>query len=246
MVALAADVRLQHVPLRRLIPYPAAVTSLEMVRLGLDEQPPRLIDYHWAWQEQRRIHAEVADGVRPPTVLLLEHASVYTAGRRTLPEERPADGTPVVDVDRGGKITWHGPGQLVGYPILPLPQGIYVVDYVRRLEEALIQTIRGYGLDPVRVPGRSGVWLPASAHRPERKLVQIGIRVSRHTTLHGFSLNVCCDLAAFDQIIPCGISDAQVTTLARELDDPPTLPQVATDVTAHLLAHLPLTGPPRR
>ncbi len=222
------------------------VTHLEIIRMGLDDQPPRLIDYQWAWQEQRRIHAEVADGVRPPTILLLEHADVYTAGRRTLPEERPADGTPVIDVDRGGKITWHGPGQLVGYPILPLPDGIYVVDYVRRLEQALIQTIQGYGLDPIRVPGRSGVWLPATDQFPERKLVQIGIRVSRHTTLHGFSLNVSADLAAFDQIIPCGISDAGVTTLAQELPDPPTVAQAATDITTPLLAALSFPNRPRR
>ncbi len=210
------------------------MSDLEILRVGLDEQPPRLVDFSAAWDEQRRIHAEVADGSRPATVLLLQHADVYTAGRRTEPHERPQDGTPVVDVDRGGKITWHGPGQLVGYPIIGLPDGVYVVDYVRRLEEALIRAIRTYGLDPVRVEGRSGVWLPASGGKPERKLVQIGIRVSRHTTLHGFSLNVCQDLAVFDRIVPCGIADAGVTTLAAELTSPPTVAEAATVVTQHL------------
>jgi len=218
-------------------------SDLEFVRLGFDETPPRLIDYQWAWDEQRRIHAEVADGVRPGTVLLLEHADVYTAGRRTEPAERPQDGTPVVDVDRGGKITWHGPGQLVGYPIVTLPDGMYVVDYVRRLEEALIRTVSDYGLAAIRVPGRSGVWLPASAGRPERKLVAIGIRVSRKTTQHGFALNVSPDLAAFDRIIPCGIEDAGVTSLGAELDRPPSITEVADVAEKHLRDVLAFRGP---
>lgn len=208
--------------------------DLAFVRLGIEETPPRLVDYQWAWDEQRRIHAEVADGTRPGTVLLLEHPDVYTAGRRTEAPERPQDGTPVVDVDRGGKITWHGPGQLVGYPIVRLPEGVYVVDYVRRLEEALIRTVRGYGLDAGRVAGRSGVWLPASGERPERKVVAIGIRVSRKTTQHGFALNVAPDLAAFERIIPCGIEDAGVTSLAAELADPPTLAQTSYAAESHL------------
>lgn len=217
-------------------------SDLEFVRLGFDETPPRLIDYQWAWDEQRRIHAEVADGVRPGTVLLLEHPDVYTAGRRTEPAERPQDGTPVVDVDRGGKITWHGPGQLVGYPIVTLPDGVYVVDYVRRLEEALIRTVSEYGLDAIRVPGRSGVWLPAAQGRQERKLVAIGIRVSRKTTQHGFALNVSPDLGAFDRIIPCGIEDAGVTSLAAELDDPPSMTEVAVIAERHLRAVLSFPG----
>jgi lipoyl(octanoyl) transferase len=208
--------------------------GLEFVRLGFDETPPRLIDYQWAWDEQRRIHAEVADGRRPGTVLLLEHSDVYTAGRRTEPAERPQDGTPVVDVDRGGKITWHGPGQLVGYPIVTLPDGVYVVDYVRRLEEALIRTVSQYGLPAMRVAGRSGVWLPATKNRQERKVVAIGIRVSRKTTQHGFALNISPDLTAFDRIIPCGIEDAGVSSLALELDDPPSMPEVAAVVEGHL------------
>jgi lipoyl(octanoyl) transferase len=175
-------------------------------------------------------------------VLLLEHPPVYTAGRRTAPYERPIDGTPVVDVDRGGKITWHGPGQLVGYPIVTLPDGVYVVDYVRRLEEALIRTVSEYGLDAIRVPGRSGVWLPAAQGRPERKLVAIGIRVSRKTTQHGFALNVSPDLMAFDRIIPCGIEDAGVTSLAAELDDLPSMTEVAVIAERHLRAVLSFPG----
>lgn len=218
-------------------------SDLEFVRLGFDETPPRLIDYQWAWDEQRRIHAEVADGRRPGTVLLLEHADVYTAGRRTEPAERPQDGTPVVDVDRGGKITWHGPGQLVGYPIVTLPDGVYVVDYVRRLEEALIRTVSEYGLPATRVQGRSGVWLPASAGRPERKVVAIGIRVARKTTQHGFALNVSPDLAAFDRIIPCGIEDAGVSSLAAELADPPSMAEVAELAERHLRDVLAFRAP---
>jgi lipoyl(octanoyl) transferase len=218
-------------------------SDLEFVRLGFDEAPPRLIDYQWAWDEQRRIHADVAEGRRPGTVLLLEHADVYTAGRRTEPAERPQDGTPVVDVDRGGKITWHGPGQLVGYPILTLPDGVYVVDYVRRLEEALIRTVAEYGLPAMRVQGRSGVWLPASEGRQERKLVAIGIRVSRKTTQHGFALNVSPDLGAFDRIIPCGIEDAGVTSLAQELGAPPSLMEVADVAEKHLRHILASRGP---
>lgn len=209
-------------------------SDLVFQRLGLDEQPGRLIDYQWAWDEQRRIHAEVAAGERPGTVILLEHESVYTAGRGTRPHDRPFDGTPIVDVDRGGKITWHGPGQLVGYPIIRLPAGVYVVDYVRRLEEALIRTIAGYGLPAGRVAGRSGVWLPATSTRPERKLVAIGIRYAHGATLHGFALNVLPNQAAFGRIVPCGIADAGVSSLAEELEGAPSVAQVAHDVAPHL------------
>jgi len=148
------------------------------------------------------------------TLLLLEHPAVYTAGRRTQPRERPIDGTPVVDTDRGGKITWHGPGQLVGYPIIGLAEPLDVVNYVRRLEESLIQVCRDLGLDAGRIDGRSGVWVPG---RPARKVAAIGVRVARATTLHGFALNCDCDLAAFSAIVPCGISDAGVTSLSAEL-----------------------------
>ncbi|KAA8969306.1 lipoyl(octanoyl) transferase LipB [Mycobacterium sp.] len=174
------------------------------------------VDYRAAWQLQRQLaDARVAGG--SDTLLLLEHPSVYTAGRRTLPHERPATGTPVIDTDRGGKITWHGPGQLVGYPIVGLAEPLDVVDYVRRLEESLIAVCNGLGLDTGRVQGRSGVWLPAGEDRPARKIAAIGVRVSRATTLHGFALNCDCDLAAFDRIIPCGITDAAVTSITAEL-----------------------------
>jgi lipoyl(octanoyl) transferase len=182
-------------------------------------------DYHSAWQLQRNlVDARVAGG--RDTLLLLEHPAVYTAGRRTQPDERPADGTPVIDTDRGGKITWHGPGQLVGYPVIRLAEPLDVVNYVRRLEEALIKVCADQGLDTVRVDGRSGVWLPAGGGRPERKIAAIGVRVSRSTTMHGFALNCDCDLNAFTTIVPCGISDAGVTTLSAELGRRITVDQV--------------------
>jgi lipoyl(octanoyl) transferase len=174
------------------------------------------VDYLEAWQRQRDLaDARVAGG--PDALLLLEHPPVYTAGRRTEAHERPVDGTPVVDTDRGGKITWHGPGQLVGYPIIGLAEPLDVVNFVRRIEEALIAVCVQYGLDAGRVDGRSGVWLPADGLRPARKIGAIGIRVSRATTLHGFALNCDCDLSAFSAIVPCGISDAGVTSLTAEL-----------------------------
>lgn len=174
------------------------------------------LDYGTAWQLQRDLaDARTAGG--PDTLLLLEHPAVYTAGRRTLPHERPMDGTPVIDTDRGGKITWHGPGQLVGYPIIGLAEPLDVVNYVRRLEESLIQTCNTLGLNAIRIDGRSGVWLAADDHRPARKVAAIGVRVARATTLHGFALNCDCDLTAFTSIVPCGITDAGVTSLSAEL-----------------------------
>ncbi|MBI2701894.1 lipoate-protein ligase B [Mycobacterium gordonae] len=171
------------------------------------------IDYQGAWQLQRELaDARFAGG--PDTLLLLQHPAVYTAGRRTEANERPLDGTPVVDTDRGGKITWHGPGQLVGYPIIGLAEPLDVVNYVRRLEEALIKICGALGLEAGRVDGRSGVWVPG---RPARKVAAIGVRVSRSTTLHGFALNCDCDLGAFNAIVPCGITDAGVTSLSAEL-----------------------------
>src|SRR5829696_8214921 len=195
-------------------------------------------DYVEAWNMQRRLHAEVAEGTRPDTVILLEHASVYTAGKRTEPQERPTDGTPVVDVDRGGKITWHGPGQLVGYPIVRLPESVYVVDYVRRLEEALIAVLAEYGLRTGRIRGRSGVWLAADAQRIERKIAAIGVRVAAGTTMHGFALNVDPDLAWFDQIIPCGLTDVGVTSMTAELGGHLELTEVAQAVRPHLKRYL--------
>jgi lipoyl(octanoyl) transferase len=175
------------------------------------------LGYADAWQLQRElVDARLAGGA--DTLLLLEHPPVYTAGRRTEPHERPVDGTPVIDTDRGGKITWHGPGQLVGYPIVALADPIDVVDYVRRLEESLISVCTALGLSVGRVAGRSGVWLPAGDARPARKVAAIGVRVQRATTMHGFALNCDCDLSAFDAIVPCGIADAGVTSLSAELD----------------------------
>ncbi len=203
--------------------------------VGLLDDPPELTDYHLGWELQRDVHARVAAGELPPTVLYVEHPPVYTAGRRTEPHERPIDGTPVVDVDRGGKITYHGPGQLVGYPIVPIPRSAGVVDYVRRVEEALIRVLAEYGISTGRVPGRTGVWLEATAERPERKIAAIGIRVSRQTTMHGFALNITSDLGDFGRIVPCGISDAGVTSMAGELAGrPPSLVEVARRLEPHL------------
>lgn len=174
-------------------------------------------DYLATWELQRRIHAEVVSGQRPDTVLLLEHAAVYTAGKRTEPHERPVDGTPVVDVDRGGKITWHGPGQLVGYPIVRLPVPINVVAHVRRLEDVMMRVCADVGVATVRIEGRSGVWVRADRRGPDRKLGAIGVRVSRLVTMHGFALNADCDLSWAEPIVPCGIADAGVSSISAEL-----------------------------
>jgi lipoyl(octanoyl) transferase len=189
------------------------------------------VDYRDAWSLQRELaDARVAGG--PDTLLLLEHTSVYTAGRRTLPDERPVDGTAVIDTDRGGKITWHGPGQLVGYPIIGLAEPLDVVNFVRRLEESLIHVCAELGLETGRVPGRSGVWVPADDKGPARKVGAIGVRVSRATTLHGFALNCDCELSAFSAIVPCGISDAGVTSLTAELGRHVGVADVIDQVTA--------------
>lgn len=201
----------------------STTTPVEVRRLGT-------VDYQTAWQLQRELaDARVAGGA--DALLLLEHPFVYTAGKRTLPEERPsAPDTPVIDTDRGGKITWHGPGQLVGYPIIGLAEPLDVVNFVRRLEESIIKVCAGLGLSTGRVEGRSGVWVPADGRRPARKIAAIGIRVSRATTLHGFALNCDCDLSAFDAIVPCGISDAGVTSLTAELGRRVTVDDVLTPV----------------
>ncbi|MGW3896739.1 lipoyl(octanoyl) transferase LipB [Micromonospora profundi] len=193
---------------------------------GLTAVRAGLLDYLAAWDEQRRLHESVVAGERGDTVLLLEHPSVYTAGKRTEPWDRPMDGTPVVDVDRGGKITWHGPGQLVGYPILRLPDPVDVVAYVRRTEQLLIDVCAEFGLAAGRVEGRSGVWVPEDDRGPARKVAAIGIRVARGVTLHGFSINCDCDLTYFDRIVPCGIRDAGVTSLTAELGRPITVADV--------------------
>lgn len=195
------------------------IDSIRSSRAPIDVRQLGVVEYRTAWQLQRELaDARVAGG--NDTLLLLEHPPVYTAGRRTEPQERPIDGTPVVDTDRGGKITWHGPGQLVGYPIIGLAEPLDVVNFVRRLEEALIKVCADLGLDTCRVEGRSGVWVPGGDVRPDRKVGAIGVRVSRATTLHGFALNCDCDLGAFNAIVPCGISDAGVTSLTAELGRP--------------------------
>ncbi|WP_315636930.1 MULTISPECIES: lipoyl(octanoyl) transferase LipB [Microbacterium] len=174
---------------------------------------PTPVPYEEGWALQRRVHADVVSGARPDTLILLEHAAVYTAGKRTEDHERPQDGTPVIDVDRGGKITWHGPGQLVGYPILRLPEPMDVVAHVRRLERILIEVLRPFGVDGHQVEGRSGVWV----RRPlsEDKVAAIGVRVQQGVTMHGFAINCDNSLAPFRDIIPCGITDAGVTTVSE-------------------------------
>jgi lipoyl(octanoyl) transferase len=205
-----------------------------------------LVDYITAWEWQRELAASRAVDAGPDTVLLLEHPAVYTAGKRTQPEDRPTDGTPVVDVDRGGRITWHGPGQLVGYPIVKLAAPFDVVGYVRLLEQVLMAACADLRLATQRVPRRSGVWLPADASRPERKIAAIGVRVARGVTMHGFALNCNTDLSGFDRIVPCGITDAGVTSLTLELGRNVTVEDAIDVVTARLrqglLGELPITG----
>ena len=195
-----------------------------------------LVDYQKAWEVQRTIHQEVADGLRPNTLLLLEHPSVYTAGRRTDDSERPTDGTPVIDVDRGGRITWHGPGQLVGYPIVKLLKPTELVGFVREIEAALINVCADLGITAVRVDGRSGVWIQDA--QGDRKIAAIGIRVAKGVTMHGFALNVNPDLAAFRNIVPCGISDADVTSLEIELGRKISIDEIAPFVERHIFESL--------
>ena len=188
---------------------------------------PSFVDYNEAWALQRRIHAQVSSGKRRDTVLLLEHHGVFTAGKRTEDEERPTDGTPVIDVDRGGKITWHGPGQLVGYPIMKLAEPIDVVGYVRWLEQILIDSIAEFGLHTERVAGRSGVWAPVDDTHV--KIAAIGIRVAEKTTMHGFALNCNNSLDSYETIIACGIRDAKTSTISQMLQKEVT-PAMAAEV----------------
>ena len=207
-----------------------SANSLDMQRLGT-------IDYLTALDLQRKIHSEVAGGSRGNSLLLLEHPSTYTTGIRTSIEEKPSDGTPVIDVDRGGKITWHGPGQLVGYPIVKLANPHELVGFVREIESALIEVCKDFEIPATRIQGRSGVWIQDS--RGDRKIAAIGIRVASGVTMHGFALNVNPDLSAFSKIIPCGISDAEVSSLSKELgrdiDIIEVLPIVEKMVSATLL-----------
>jgi len=207
------------------------VPDLVFVRAGT-------VPYDKAWAEQRRLHDDRVAGKVPDTVLLLEHPPVYTAGKRTTRAERPVDGTAVVDVDRGGRITWHGPGQLTGYPIVALPDPLDVVGHVRRLERALIAACAEFDVHTVAVPGRSGVWIPADSRGPDRKVAAIGIRVARGVSMHGFGLNCDPDLSWFDRIVPCGITDASVTSLSRELRRRVGVPDVLDVVERHLTAAL--------
>ncbi|HEY4314387.1 MAG TPA: lipoyl(octanoyl) transferase LipB [Actinomycetes bacterium] len=205
--------------------------ALQMVQAGV-------VPYLDAWERQRQVHAEVAAGTRPDTVLLLEHEPVYTAGKRTLAIERPFDGTPVIDVDRGGKITWHGPGQLTGYPIVRLPEPLDVVGYVRRLESALMLVCADLGVETTQVEGRSGVWV-VDGKGPDRKIAAIGVRVSQGVTMHGFALNCDCDMTAFANMVPCGIADAGVTSLTLEAGRDVTVAEALPFVEKRLAEVLP-------
>lgn len=203
------------------------------------------VEYTRALEIQRKIHAEVASGYRPNTLILLQHPSVYTAGRRTQPDERPIDGTPVIDVDRGGKITWHGEGQLVGYPIIRLKNRNEVVGFVRVIEKALINVVAEFGITAEQYCDRSGVWVRDS--RSDRKIAAIGIRVAQGVTMHGFALNVNPDLDAFNKIVPCGISDASVTSLSEELGRTITVDEVSPLVERYMYEALaPLAEPKQK
>ncbi|GGM65246.1 octanoyltransferase [Thermopolyspora flexuosa] len=188
------------------------MSELAIVRLGVD------VPYEQAWSLQRKVHERRVAGEIGDTCLLLEHAPVYTAGRRTLPEERPTDGTPVIDVDRGGKIAWHGPGQLVAYPVIRLTESLDINRYVWLLEEALIQVCADFGVTARRVPGVGGVWVPGdpASGLPDRALGAVGIRVHKGVTMHGFALNCANDLSWYNRIVPWGVRDGGVTSLSAE------------------------------
>jgi len=210
------------------------VTSLTESAIALTRHG--LIDYAKAWDVQRTIHREVVERIRPNTLLLLQHPSVYTAGRRTEISERPQDGTPVIDVDRGGKITWHGPGQLVGYPIVKLARPHELVGFVREIETGLIAVCAELEINAQCFAGRSGVWI--RDNKGDRKIAAIGIRVAKGVTMHGFALNVCPDLSAFEAIVPCGITDADVTSMKKELGRAITIDEVAPIVERHIFESL--------
>ncbi len=194
------------------------------------------MEYEQAWELQRTLHTDVATGAGPNSLILLEHPSVYTAGRRTEEFERPLDGSKVIEVDRGGRITWHGPGQLVGYPIVKLLEPTEVVGFVREIESALINVCSDLGVNALRIEGRSGVWVVDS--QGDRKIAAIGVRVAKGVTMHGFALNVNPDLTAYDQIVACGIRDAQVTSLQKELGREITVDEITPLVQAQVLKSL--------
>ena len=216
-------------PLQSPINAVQSASQIEVNHLGL-------LEYESALALQREIHLEVASGNRPNTLLLLEHPSVYTAGKRTQAFEFPNDGTPVINVDRGGRITWHGPGQLVGYPIVKLLKPTELVGFVRTIEGALIKVCSDFGINAVRIDDRSGVWI--SDIKGDRKIAAIGIRVASGVTMHGFALNVAPDLAAFSQIVPCGIDDAAVTSMAVELKREIEISEISPVVEKYLLEAL--------
>lgn len=188
--------------------------AIEFERVGLGS---KFVPYQEAWDYQIQLHDAVLEDEKSPRVLFLEHEAVYTAGKRTEPEDLPLDGTPVIDVDRGGKLTWHGPGQLVGYPIVKLRKKSAIRLYVETIEEALINVVSELGIPTVQIKGRSGVWVPGKDGQQDRKIAAIGLRISQGVTMHGFALNCSNELTSYDQIIPCGITDAGVTTISAEL-----------------------------
>jgi lipoyl(octanoyl) transferase len=214
------------------VPLVSASPDREISDNSLSILRPGLVHYEEALLQQRAVHQEVAQGNRPNTLILLEHPSVYTAGKRTSEIEKPTDGTPVIDVDRGGKITWHGPGQLVGYPIVRLAKPTELVGFVREIEAGLIKVCSDFGVDTHRVEGRSGVWV--RDEQGDRKIAAIGIRVAQGVSMHGFALNVNPELAAFNRIIPCGIDDAEVTSMAKELSRKITIEDVLPAVEKYL------------
>lgn len=224
----------REAPAERSEATPSELASEPWEHGGLDVIHAGLVPYEQAWERQRELHAlRVADQI-PDTVLLLEHPPVYTVTRRDRPEERPHDGTPVIEVDRGGHITWHGPGQLVGYPIVALPGRRDVVAFVRRMEAMLIAVCAEFGVTATRIKGRSGAWVPADARGTDRKVAALGLRVSRGVTMHGFALNANPDLSSFGRINPCGITDAGATSLTAELGRDVTVADVTPVVERHL------------
>lgn len=208
---------------------PVAASDIAVIHSGL-------MEYEKSWQMQRDIHLEVAEGSRANTLILIEHPSVYTAGRRTDILERPQDGTPVIDVDRGGRITWHGPGQIVGYPIVRLEKRNEVVGFVRNLEEALIATLAEFGITGISISGKTGVWI--KDEKGERKISAIGVRVAKGVTMHGFALNVCPDLTKFNSIIPCGMPEAETTSMEKELNRTISIVEVTPVLEKHMVEAL--------
>jgi lipoyl(octanoyl) transferase len=210
-----------------------ATTNIDVIdQLGV------LSEYQSAWDFQRQIHADVAAGARPNTLILVEHEDVFTAGKRTQPSDLPWDGSKVIEVDRGGRITWHGPGQLVGYPIVKLPSPVDVMDYVHKIEQAIMDVCTSYGIATKRVNDRTGVWVPSDEKGPERKIAAIGVRVAKGVTMHGFALNCNCDLSAYSRIVPCGISDAGVTSISQEVGREVSINVVKEQVINELMKNL--------